>query len=111
MTALNYTDSAVSNAVRVKDKRTTHKSKKLNNFWLKHISSPFYQKASSIRYKIEQCFGVSKLHHGFSKCRYYGEIKYAFQSLSTFAVINIRRVIKLLAKKPRLKLEFVFCFR
>jgi len=98
----------IFNAIRLKNNRTNHKSKKLNDYWKEHASLPFYKCALKIRYKIEQYFGVSKLHHGFAKCRYYGEIKYAFQSFLTFGSINLKRMMKLLEKSPQFKMKLAF---
>lgn len=87
----------IINAVALKEKRTNSKSKKNNDYWQKIMDHPFYRKALSLRYKIEQKFGEAKLYHGLAQAKYLGLVRFAFQSIMTFLSMNLKRMVMLLA--------------
>ncbi len=91
-------------AIRLKEKRLNQKCKKNCEKWENHTKSLFYKSALSKRWKIEQGYGVGKLHYGLGKCRYTGLMKFAFQGIMTFMSINLRRIVKLLTVNKGVKL-------
>lgn len=82
-------------AIRLKRTRT---EKKDNNkqVWLELIKTPQYKEGLKERYKIERKFGEAKQGHGFDRCRYIGEVRFAIQSFLTAIVLNLKRMVKLL---------------
>jgi len=64
--------------------------------WMALKATPEYQRATAQRYRVEQAFGPAKQKHGFERCRYIGLLKYRIQSLFTFLVGNLKRMVKLL---------------
>jgi len=49
---------------------------------------------------IERKFGEAKKWHGLDRARYRGKWRVNIQSLMTFLVINVKRMVKLMEKTP-----------
>jgi transposase, IS5 family len=92
-------------AISLNKKRTEHKSKKTNEYWLNIKGQPFYKKGLALRYRIEQKYGEAKLFHGLRKTRYCGILKFAFQAILTFMSMNLKRIIKLTEPSTRGRLK------
>lgn len=74
----------------------TQKKDANKDIWLKLKESPFYQAGLKLRFRIERKFGEAKSWHRFGRCRYRGLDRYTVQSLLTFAVLNLKRIVLLL---------------
>jgi len=85
----------LQSAIILKDTRINSKQEENNQYWEDFSKREIYQKATKLRYKAEQPFGLAKHYHGFSRCRYIGRTKMAIQSYLTFMVLNLKRIIKL----------------
>jgi IS5 family transposase len=59
------------------------------------------RQAMEERKKVERKFGQAKRHHRLSRARYRGRWRVAIQVLMTFFVINAKRMVKLLAERPK----------
>ena len=86
----------IKSAIRLKSHRIKKKDGNKEG-WLKLKESPEYQEGLKERYKIERKFGEAKRWHGFDRCRYVGFIRHAIQCYLTFMVLNLKRLLKLLA--------------
>ena len=49
------------------------------------------------RYKVERKYGEAKENHGLRRCRYLGWVRYAIQAYLTAMVLNVKRMVKVLA--------------
>lgn len=76
--------------IRIK-KKDVHKK-----IWLELIETPQYQQGLKERYKIERKFGEAKQGHGFGRCRFIGELRFAIQSFLTAIMLNLKRMVKVL---------------
>lgn len=85
---------ALQSAIILKDTRTESKQKKNNAYWQSFKDREIYQRATALRYRAEQPFGIAKRCHGFARSRYLGKTKMTIQSYLTFMVINLKQVIK-----------------
>ena len=65
--------------------------------WLAMIADPSYQAGCAVRYRIERKFAEAKRWHGFRRCRYRGLLAYKIQAFLTFAAINLKTMVRLLA--------------
>jgi transposase, IS5 family len=74
----------------------TQKKDANKQIWLRLKQSLFYQAGLKLRFRIERKFGEGKSWHGFGRCRYRGLDRYTVQSLLTFMVLNLKRVVLLL---------------
>jgi IS5 family transposase len=74
----------------------TQKKDANKQLWLKLKQSPFYQAGLKLRFRIERKFGEGKSWHSFGRCRYRGLQRYSVQSLLTFTVLNLKRIVLLL---------------
>jgi IS5 family transposase len=92
-------------AIRLNDYRTQKKDGN-KEIWLELQASQEYQQGLAERYKIERKFGEAKQNHGLRRCRYLGLLRYGLQVLLIAMVLNLKRMVKLLAngncKKPAL---------
>lgn len=68
--------------------------------WLRLQKRAVYQRGLRQRYRVEQKFGELKRLHGFRRCRYVGERKYAFQAYFTALAVNLKRLVKLVCGVP-----------
>ncbi|MFQ6052570.1 MAG: transposase [Candidatus Hydrothermarchaeota archaeon] len=87
-------------AIMLKDKRTSSKQEENNKAWKKFKQRDIYQKATGLRYQVEQPFGIAKKWHGFARCRYVGKTKMAIQAYMTFMAMNLKQIIKLKCGVP-----------
>jgi IS5 family transposase len=83
-------------AIRLKDFRTVETNENAAK-WLAMVADPYYQAGCAVRYRIERKFAEAKLWHGFRRCRYRGLLAYKVQAYLTFAVLNLKRIVYLLA--------------
>jgi IS5 family transposase len=83
-------------AIILKSERTVKKDDSKQR-WLEMLANPEYHAAVSQRFRVEQCYGIVKLWHGFGRCRYLGLARYRLQALFTFLVHNVKRMVKLLS--------------
>lgn len=84
----------LQSAIILKDTRTKSKQEKNNAYWQSFKDREIYRRATALRYKAEQPFGIAKRCHGFTRARYLGKTKMAIQSYLTFMAINLKQVIK-----------------
>ena len=83
-------------AIHLKAYRTRKKDKN-KEVWLQLKSTPEYQQGLRERYKVERKFGEGKQGHGLGRSRYIGRMKFTIQALLTAIVLNLKRMVKLLA--------------
>ena len=83
-------------AIHLKRNRTEKKDKNKQG-WLRMKESKEYRRGIKERYKIERKFGEAKQWHGLGRCRYIGEMKYAFQVFLTVIVLNLKRIVKMIS--------------
>jgi IS5 family transposase len=83
-------------AIRLKKTRTEKKDVH-KQVWLELENTSQYKEGLKERYKIERKFGEAKQGHGFGRCRYVGKARYAVQSFLMAIVLNLKRMVKLLA--------------
>jgi IS5 family transposase len=83
-------------AITVNAYRTKKKDKN-KKVWIDLLASPEYQAGQRERYKIERKYGEGKVYHGWGRCRYVGRVRYAIQANLTAIVLNLKRMVKLLA--------------
>lgn len=84
----------LQSAIILKDTRTDSKQEKNNAYWQTFKDREIYKKATALRYKAEQPFGIVKRCHGFTRCRYLGKTRMAIQSYLTFMAFNLKSIIK-----------------
>lgn len=65
--------------------------------WQTLVATPEYQAGLKERYKIERKFGEGKLWHRLGRCRYLGLVRYGIQAHLTALVMNLKRIVLLLA--------------
>jgi hypothetical protein len=65
--------------------------------WINLRNTPHYQQGLKERYKIERKFGEGKQGHGLGRCRYIGRVKFAVQACFIAMVLNLKRMIRVLA--------------
>jgi IS5 family transposase len=58
-----------------------------------------YLHLKKLRYRVEQKFGEAKNRHGLNKTRHRGKWRVHLHSLIIYLVINLKRIVKLLALK------------
>jgi IS5 family transposase len=87
----------INSAIRLKKQRWGKRDPNKEQ-WLKLMESVAYQEGLKERYKVERKFGEARKWHGFTRCRYLGFIRHAIQSYLTFMALNLKRLVKLLAK-------------
>lgn len=85
----------LQSAIILKETRTNSKQEENNKYWQEFKDRDIYHKATKLRYRVEQPFGLAKHYHGFGRCRYIGRTKMAIQSYLTFMVLNLKRIMKL----------------
>ena len=83
-------------AIRLKKTRTEKKDDN-KQIWLDLRKTPQYQQGLKERYKVERKFGEAKQGHGFGRCRYLGRLGFAVQAFFTVIMLNLKRMVKLLA--------------
>ena len=83
-------------AIRLKKTRTEKKDDN-KQVWLNLRQTPSYQQGLKERYKVERKFGEAKQGHGFGRCRYLGRMGFAVQSFFTAIMLNLKRMVRLLA--------------
>lgn len=83
-------------AICLKRTRTLKKDRN-KQIWEQLKRSPQYQQGLKERYKIERKFGEAKAVHGLGRCRYLGRLKFAVQAILTAMVLNLKRLVRLLA--------------
>lgn len=86
----------VHSAIVLNDYRTQKKDAS-KSLWLQMQQRPEYREGVRQRYKIEAKFGEAKTLHGLRRCRYVGLLRYAIQSYLTAVVLNLKRLVMLLA--------------
>jgi IS5 family transposase len=86
----------IKSAIRLKTSRTEKKDQNKEG-WVKLKESKEYQEGLKERYKIERKFGEMKKWHGFNRSRYVGLARHAIQVYLTSMVVNMKRMVKLLA--------------
>lgn len=86
----------IASAIRLNGYRIKKKNPNKEG-WLRLVESHAYREGGKQRYKVEQKFGEMKTRHGFRRCRYLGLARYAVQGYLTAMVVNLKRVVKLLA--------------
>ncbi|MBI4296983.1 MAG: transposase [Chloroflexi bacterium] len=86
----------IASAIRLNGYRTKKKDPNKGG-WLRLLESDAYRLGGKERYKAEQKFGEMKTRHGFRRCRYLGLARYAVQGYLTVMVVNLKRIVKLLA--------------
>lgn len=84
----------LQSAIILKDTRTASKQENNNAFWQVFKDREIYKRATSLRYRAEQPFGIAKRCHGFTRCRYLGKTRMAIQSYLTFMAINLKQIMK-----------------
>jgi len=84
----------LSSAIILKDTRTTSKQEGNNAYWHSFKDRDIYKRATALRYRAEQPFGIAKRCHGFTRARYLGKTNMAIQSYLTFMAINLKTIIK-----------------
>ncbi|MBN2148835.1 MAG: transposase [Anaerolineales bacterium] len=83
-------------AIRLKKTRTEKKDDN-KQVWLDLHQTPHYQQGLKERYQVERKFGEAKQGHGLGRCRYLGRIGFAVQSFFTAIILNLKRMVRLLA--------------
>jgi len=83
-------------AIRLKKSRTEKKDGN-KQVWLDLRQTPQYRQGLEERYKIERKFGEAKQGHGFGRCRYLGRLGFTVQAFFTAIMLNLKRMVKLLA--------------
>jgi IS5 family transposase len=83
-------------AIRLKKTRTEKKDDN-KQVWLDLRQTPQYQQGLKERYKVERKFGEAKQGHGFGRCRYLGRLGFAVQAFFTAIMLNLKRMVRLLA--------------
>jgi IS5 family transposase len=83
-------------AIRLKKTRTEKKDDN-KQVWLDLRQTPQYLQGLKERYKVERKFGEAKQGHGFGRCRYLGRLGFAVQAFFTVIMLNLKRMVKLLA--------------
>lgn len=78
-------------------KTRTEKKDDNKQVWLDLRKTPQYQHGLKERYKVERKFGEAKQGHGFGRCRYLGRMGFAVQSFFTAIMLNLKRMVRLLA--------------
>ncbi len=93
------------------EKKGLHSALRLNTYrtekkdpnkqvWVALQQSEQYQAGQSERYKIERKFGEAKENHPLRRCRYLGRLRYAIQAYLTAIVLNLKRMVWVLAGVP-----------
>jgi len=85
----------LNSAINLKKTRT-EKIDKNKQGWIQMKEKAEYKQGTKERYKIERKFGEAKQWHGFGRCRYIGEMKYAFQALLTALTLNMKKIVKMI---------------
>jgi len=85
----------LNSAINLKKTRTEKKDKNKQG-WIQMKEKAEYKQGTKERYKIERKFGEAKQWHGFGRCRYIGEMKYAFQALLTALTLNMKKIVKMI---------------
>lgn len=85
---------AIVSAIRIRKTRLESKGNS-KKFWEALVNHPWYKKALSLRYKIEQKFGIVKRWHGFRRCRSRGLGNHSIQAYMTFMVCNVKQLMSL----------------
>jgi len=88
--------NGLHSAIRLKRNRTEKKNAN-KQVWLELREQPQYQQGLKERYKIEPKFGEAKQVHGFRRCRYLGKMGFFVQAIFTAMILNLKRMIKILA--------------
>jgi len=79
-------------------KKTRIEKKDANKqVWLDLSQTPQYQQGLKERYKVERKFGEAKQGHGLARCRYLGRLGFAVQAFFTAIMLNLKRMVRLLA--------------
>lgn len=86
-------------AIRLKRYRTQKKDRN-KEVWQALVATPQYRAGQAVRYKIERKFGEAKEYHGLRRCRAVGLLRYAIQAFLTAMVLNLKRLVRLLAGVP-----------
>lgn len=86
---------AIIPAIRIKKNRLEAKGKQRLH-WEAVVNHPWYRKALSFRYEIEQVFGILKRWYGFARCRGQGLAKYSIQAYMSFMAYNMKQTLNLL---------------
>lgn len=84
----------LQSAIILKVTRTASKQTENNAYWQAFKEREIYQKATALRYRAEQPFGIVKRCHGFARARYLGKTRMAIQSYLTFMAFNLKTIIK-----------------
>ena len=74
------------------------------------MNEEYYLKTLKQRKKIERKFGEEKKHHGLSKARYLGLMKYAVQSYFTAMAVNLKRIVTILTGATLRNQSYVFAY-
>ena len=64
--------------------------------WLELIADEEHQRGRKARSGVERPFGWVKAWEGFEVCRYLRHLRYSIQSIITFLISNLKRIVKLL---------------
>lgn len=83
-------------AIRLRDTRTTKKDEHKDK-WLAMIDDAYYKAGCAACPRLERKFAEAKLWHGFGRCRYRDLLGYKAQAYLTFMVLNLKRLVYLLA--------------
>jgi IS5 family transposase len=83
-------------AIHLKNIRT-HKKDDNKAVWLELLKTPQYREGTKVRYQTERKFGEAKQGHGLGRCRYIGRVCFAIQAFFTAIVLNLKRMVKILA--------------
>jgi IS5 family transposase len=92
-------DKGLHSALRLNNYRTEKKDAN-KDVWLALKQSEQYKAGQQERYKIERKFGEAKENHPLRRCRYLGRMRYAIQAHLTAIVLNLKRMVWLLAGVP-----------
>lgn len=100
-----YGDGENHGPLRAKGKKSalclnryrTEKKDRNKGLCVAMVGSEAYREGQRERYKIEQKNAEAKRRHGLGRCRYLGLVKYGVQSLLTAMVLNLKRMVRLLA--------------
>lgn len=86
----------LKSALRLKATRTQKKNGNKGPR-LRLLRDPDYRAGLRERYKVEQKFGEATRCHGLRHCRYLGLARYTVQAYLTAVVLNLKRLVKLVA--------------
>ena len=78
-------------------KTRTEKKDDNKQVWLDLRQTPQYRQGLKERYKVERKFGEAKQGHGLGRCRYLGRLGFAVQAFFTAIMLNLKRMVRLLA--------------